>query len=198
MKIAFLQHLPKDKLQKIVLVGVVTLIVVVGVLQLYVVQNWTEWRATKAKIAQRRDQIQEAERKAAQAHLHEATRREMEAFVQAQQKTLVTGDPFAWVVREISLFAEQRPVRVASLRPGTKGEPVRKSRYASYTTRLEVTGQFDQIAQFIRDLENQFPTATIRSLTWVGDTSGRQEHQVSFDLVLLMGAPTNKSEGKTS
>jgi len=186
MKIAFLQQLSKEKQQKVLLVVIVGLIAVVAVVQFYVLRNWSDWRGAKTQIAKLIEQIGEAEAKQQRASQNEGLRQEMADFVKAQQATFVTGDPFAWVVREMSLFAEQQPVRVGGLRPGTKGELPKKSAYQTYTTRLEATGSFDQIAAYIRDIENRYPTATIRAVTFVGDSSGRQEHTAMFDLVLLM------------
>ena len=121
MKIAFLKKIPKQKLQQVVLVCIVILAAVVGVVELYVLKNWTELTDTDASITKLADQIREGERQARGAQQDVAHRAEVKLFVEAQQAAMVSGDPFAWVVREISLLAEQHPVRITALHPGQIG-----------------------------------------------------------------------------
>ena len=62
MKIAFLKKISKQKLQQVVLVCIVILAAVVGVVEFYVLKNWTELTDTEASIAKLADQIREGER----------------------------------------------------------------------------------------------------------------------------------------
>jgi Tfp pilus assembly protein PilO len=198
MNFNFMRQLPKDKQQKLVLVGIVTLIAVVGTLQFYVLKNWTALRNANNRIAKVNEQIQEAEHKLKQAAQNEMYRQEVKAFVETQQAAMIAGDPFAWVVREISLLAEGRPIRVIGLNPGSKIESAGKSKCAMYATRIDITGSYDQIGAFICDLENKFPTGEIRSLTVAGGPDDKNQHQALLNLALVMQPeqPSKKTEGK--
>ena len=201
MNLDSLRHLPKGKLQKVVLVGIVMLCAVMAVTQVYVVANLSALRDTKKRIAKLNDQIQQAERAAQQAVQDEAYRRQVKSFVETQQTAMITGDPFAWVVREISLLAEKHPVHMAGLRPGGRIESTDKSKSQTYTSRIEFTGTYDQIGAFICDLENKFPTSAVRTLSISGSAEDKGQHQAAVDLAMRIQPEqlSKKTEtGKTS
>ena len=198
MKKGYWSKLPKDKLQKVVLICVLTLIAVVGVVQFYVLQNWNELTEARAGIEKLNDQIRQAERKARTAQQDVANRAETKAFVEAQWAGMVSGDPFAWVVREISLFAEQQPVRIGGLHPGGKAESDGRTKSPIYRTRLEFSGTYDQMGTFVRDLENRFPTSEIESLSVAGSADDKGEHTGTLTIALRMQPPepSKKVEAK--
>jgi Tfp pilus assembly protein PilO len=198
MKRGYLSKLPKQKLQKIVLICIVTLIAVVGVVEFYVFKNWDALNDSKTSIGKLHDQIQQAQRKARDAKQDIAYRAQLKSFVETQQAAMISGDPFAWVVREISLFAEQHPVRMGALRPGSKVESGGNSKSPSYSTHLDFTGSYDQIGDFVRDLENRFPTAEIQSLVVSGSAEDKSDHSASLEIVLRVQPPepSRKVEAK--
>jgi len=198
MKLGFLKKLPKQKLQKIVLVCIVSLAAVVGVFEFYVLKNWSALTEAKASIDKLNDQIQQAQRKARDAKQDVAYRAQLKSFVETQQATMISGDSFAWVVREISLFAEQHPVQLGPLHPGSKGESGGNSKTPTYTIHLEFSGSYDQIGEFVRDLENRFPTAEIQSLFVSGRADDKSDHSASLDIALrvLLPVPSKKVEVK--
>jgi Tfp pilus assembly protein PilO len=198
MKLGFLSKLPKQKLQKIVLVCIVSLAAVVGVIEFYVLKNWNALTEAEASIGKLNDQIQQAQRKARDAKQDVAYRAQVKSFVETQQATMISGDPFAWVVREISLFAEQHPVRMGALHPGSKVESGGNSKSPTYSTHLEFSGSYDQIGEFVQDLENRFPTAEIQSLLVSGSADDKSDHSASLQIVLRVqpAAPSRKVEAK--
>jgi Tfp pilus assembly protein PilO len=184
MKLGFLSKLPKQKLQKIVLVCIVSLATVVGVIEFYVLRNWSALTDARASIDKLNDQIQQAQRKARDAKQDVAYRAQVKSFVETQQAAMISGDPFAWVVREISLFAEQHPVRMGALHPGSKIESGGNSKSSTYTMHLELSGSYDQIGEFVRDLENRFPVAEIQSLAVSGTADDKSDHSATLEIVL--------------
>jgi cell division protein FtsL len=200
VKIAFLKKLPKEKLQKVVFVCIVTLAAVVGVVELYVLKNWSALTDVKASVVKLNDQILEAERRAHGAQLDVAHRTEVKSFVEEQQAAMVSGDPFAWVVREISLLAQQHPVRINALRPGIKLEVGGESKSRTYTVGIDFSGTYDQIGTFVQDLENRFSTAEIRSFSVGGNADDRGQHGASLTITLRVQPPepTRKAEAKKS
>ena len=198
MKIGFLGKLPKEKLQKVVLVCIVTLIAVAGVVEFYVLKNWRALTETRAGIVKLKDQIGEAERKARNAQQDVAYRANVKSFVATQQAAMITGDPYAWVVREISLLAEQHPVRVLALHPGGKAESDGKSAGQIYKMSIDFAGTYDQIGEFVRDLENKFTTAEVRSLSLSGIADDKGRHGGTLEIALRMQPPepAKQAEGK--
>jgi Tfp pilus assembly protein PilO len=184
MKSGFWRKLPKEKLQKLVLICALTLIAVVGVIQFYVVKNWGALAEAEASITKLNDQIRQAERKAQDAKQDVTYRAELKSFVGTQRAAMISGDPFAWVVREISLLAEQHPVRVTALRPGDKIESSGKSKRQMYATQIDISGTYDQIGEFVRDLENKFPTAEIHSLSISETADDKGQHGATLGIAL--------------
>jgi Tfp pilus assembly protein PilO len=199
MKLGFLRKLPKGKLQKMVLIGIVTLCAVVGVMQFYVIVNWKKLRDSKGRISALNDQVQQAEKTARRAALDEAHREQVRSFVETQQAAMIAGDPFAWVVREVSLLAEKHLVHVDGLHAGNKLESTGKSNYQPYITRIDLTGAYDQIGLFLRDLESRFPTGEIRSLSVSGGAEDKGRHEAVVELVLRIqpeAKPAKNAEAK--
>jgi len=184
MNLGYLRKLPKDKQQKIVLICIVMLVALAGVVQFYVLKNWNTLADTKKQIAKRNDQIHQAERDARQAAHDVAHRAEVKSFVETQSAAMISGDPFAWVVRELSLLAEQEPVHMAGLHPGGKSET--KSGSSSYSIRIDFSGTYDQIGAYVRDLENKFPTSEIQSLSIAGSPDDKGRHDTSLEIALRM------------
>ena len=196
MKRGYWSKLPKDKLQKIVLICIVMLVAVVGVVEFYALNNWNALADTKTQIANVDDQIRQAERKAREATQDVARRTELKTFVETQRAAMVSGDPFAWVVREMSLLAEHEPVHLSGLHPSGKIET--KSGTASYGARIDFSGTYDEIGTYVRDLENRFPTAEIQSLSVTGGFDDKGHHNATLEIALGMQPPhaSEKLEGK--
>ncbi len=95
MNLATVRALPKEKKQQVVLIGIVTLAVVAGVFQFYVLNQWNTRATARDKVATLRDQIAEAEKKAQLAAANEEFRDEVRAFVAAQEAGMISGHPFA-------------------------------------------------------------------------------------------------------
>jgi Tfp pilus assembly protein PilO len=198
VNIAFLKKMPKQKLQQVVFVCIAILAALVGVVELYVLKNWAELTETDANIAKLTDQIREGERQARGAQQDVAHRMEVKSFVEAQQAAMVSGDPFAWVVREISLLAEQHPVRVTALHPGEKSDTAGESKSRTYACGIDVSGTYDQIGAFVQDLENKFSTAEIRSFTMGGSAEDIGQHTATLVITLrvLPPDPSKKAGAK--
>jgi hypothetical protein len=190
----FCRGIPKEKLQKLILVGILTLIAVIGAGNFYVAKQFSIWSTSRRRIVDIRRQIQEAEQHKQQAVQSQQLRTQVIAFVQSQQETMVSGDLFAWVVRSVSLLAEQHPVRVLGMRPGSKAKHELKSRYEVYTTQLELEATYDQLGIFLQDLEVKFPTAEIRRLDLAAGDGNRPERRASLELAFLIRPDTSPNK----
>lgn len=182
----FLRTIPKEKLQKVILVLILTLISVTAVGNFYTARQFSVWSANRRRIADLNRQIEEAERNKKQAVQSQQMREQVASFVEAQQKTMVSGDPFTWAVREISLLAEQRPVRVLAMRPGNKAPQDLKSGYEVFTTQIDLEASYDQLGVFLQDFENKFPTAEIRSLEISGTDGNGSQRRALLTLAFLV------------
>jgi hypothetical protein len=182
----FLRAIPKEKLQKVILVAILTVIGVSVVGNFYVARQFSTWSASRRRIANLKRQIEEVERNKRQAIQNQQLCQQMASFVEVQQETMVSGDPFTWVVRQISLLAEQHPVRVLATRRGNKKQHELRSRCSVFTAQIDVEAGYDQLGVFLQDFENKFPTAEIRSLEISRGDDSRAQRRASLELAFLV------------
>jgi Tfp pilus assembly protein PilO len=182
----FLRTMAKEKLQKVVLVAIVTLIAVAMVGYLYVGAQISAWTGGNQQIAKLKGQIQQTEDEAKLQRQNKQLCEQVTAFLNAQRETMVTGDPFSWVVRQVSLLGEQHPVRVVGMTPGGRTQYALKPRYYVFTTHIDVDGSYDQLGAFIADLENRFPTAEILSLALEPTDANEANRRATIELGFLI------------
>jgi Tfp pilus assembly protein PilO len=178
--------IPKEKLQKVVFVVILTLIALGVMGNFWIAKEWSDWSSHRDEIAKLGTQIDQVQTSIRQESSNTDLRDQIKTFVDTQQQRMVTGDPFSWVVREVSLLAEKHPVRVTGMRPGEITPNAQKSRYNMFSTRLEVEGTYDQVGVFIKDFENNFSTSQIRSLEMSSLDPTRSVCRVTLECALLM------------
>ncbi len=183
MTFASVRNLPKNKLHQLVFIVIATVGGLVGITQCYGVKNWSALSETKKRIASVNEQIQQASLKAKESMSDERSIHMMKTFVETQQAAMVSGDPFAWVVRKVSLLAERHPVHVVAMKPGGKDQ---KDSRAIYTANIEVDGAYDELGEFLQEFENAFPSAEIFSLDVSGGEGERGHRRASIRLAFLM------------
>ncbi len=181
----FLKSMPKNKLQKLILVAVVSLIGVGAVGNFFVWTELTELSTERERLVKLHTQLDLAQSDANQEAQNNQLREQIQAFVDGQRQKMISGDPFSWVVREISLLAEGHIVRVAALRPGSTYANIVRPKYEMFTTRIELEGAYDQIGKFIKELENAFVTGQIRSLEVTSTDPTHAQCRATLELALL-------------
>ena len=183
--------------RKLFLLSLGALIIIVGVAWMSGYNQWIIHQAHKAKINVLKNAIAEAQRLAVTVAQTAATRTQMQQFVDVHEATMVDRGQFVWVIREISHLAESQPVGDVTTQPGSVVQHARKPAYQWYVTHLEFVGDYDQIGMFVRELENHFPEAEIRSLN-IAATEVPAIHRAALDLALLVRPATaQKTEPKS-
>ena len=177
--------LATGKGRKVVLLSLGALIVISGVAWYYDHNQWVIHREHQAQIGVLKQNIATARRLAISMTQTAALRAEIQQFVDAHEATMVSDDQFAWVIREISQIAESQPVENVTTQPGVVVPHARKPTRQWYVTQLGFVGDYDQIGVFVKELENHFPEAEIRSLTIVA-TQTPANHRATLELLLLM------------
>jgi hypothetical protein len=186
------QNWSKETFQKVFITVIFTSSALYGTMYYYVLKQVGLLKEARSEVTLTEHLIAEAEKMAEEAQRDQPNREQVMTFVETHRGGMITGDPFAWVVREISLLGENRPVQILGLHPGAKDNVSLKNRYATFSLRIDLAGRYDEIATFIRDLENRFATGRVKALEFSGSPSG--QHQARLDLVLLV-VPEPKSIG---
>ena len=180
----------KETCQKIFVVVMFTLSALYGTSHYYIMRQKGLLKEWTSKIATLNDEIKEAEKMADTARKEAPHRQKVESFVETHRKAMISGDPFAWVVREITLLAEKHPIRVQGLRPGAATEVALKNRYATFGLEISLSGRYDQIGTFVADLENHFATGNVRSLTLTPASAGEISGVLQMMLLVVPEAKT--------
>ena len=192
--------LNSDRGKQLMLLVVGALILNGAVVWFYDFAQWESYQANQAKIEGLKTDILSAQRLAFMVAQTAGVRAKMQQFIDTHEATMVGGDQFAWVIREISQLAESQPVANVITQPGAVAPHSRKPMRQCYVTHLEFTGDYDQIGTFIQTLENHFPEGEIRSLN-IGATDAPTIHRVTLDLALLIrpvpAAPAAVAPAKT-
>lgn len=181
-----LRKLPKAKLQQLILVGIVTAIGVSAMAVFWINNELTKLSEAKATIEKLGQETQQLEVKTKQEAQDRPQLERLESFVEKLRPTMVTGDAFSWTVREISLWAEQHPVRLLSIRPGVKGPHPRSGGYEVYGASIEVEGTYDQLGMFIKDFENRFPVGEVRLLELGASEGEGVKRRATLQLLFLV------------
>ena len=172
-----LQNMPKQKLQHLMVIGILTLIVVCGIFLFWISGRYDTWTSSREKIQKLIPQIDAAERSDLAETQNEAMRRQLTVLIETQRVTMVTGDVFSWGLREFTLFAEKYPIQLIGLRPGLRLPHPRETGFETYSVAMDLKGEYDDIGRFVADMENHFPTAYVRGLNFTagdGTVGGRQ------------------------
>ena len=192
----------KETIQKVVTVTMFSAGAVYGITYYYTLRQLGLSREWKSEIRTHQEHIEEVKEMEATARKEARLRKQVEVFVAAHRNGMITGDPFAWVVREISLLAEDHPVSVAGIRAVGADKLGLKNQYDTFSTEIELLGGYDQIGKFLEGLENRFAAGTVRSLLLSGQADGRHRATLKFTLLVVppeksVGPIEKKSEQKT-
>ena len=184
----FMRFLNAEKSKKLALFSLSALLIVGGAAWFYDYGQWTLHAEHRERIAGLKNDIMKARRFAVSFAQASVLRPQIQKFVDDQEATMVSGDQFVWVTGAISQLAELHPVGGVTTQPGSVVPHSRKPSRQCYVTRLEFTGDYDQIGMFVQELENHFPQAELRSLNIVA-TETPAIHRATLELALLVRAP---------
>jgi len=181
-----IQQLPKDKKQKVLLTVVMLVIGLVVLANFFVMPKLNAMGMAADNILDLETKISQEETRAKQEAGNSVLRAQYEALIDNQEAHLISGDPFSWVVRQMSLLSEGQAVKLAGLRPGTVAEHGRVAKFEVFTVQFDLTGSFDEIGNFVSLIENRFPTAEIQSIIFQAGAVGSKEIRASLDMRFLM------------
>ena len=167
--------LSKDKLNRLILVGLATLIAVAGLyfgLISHQNENLSSLHQKKAAAAKKLQGMIAAGKKCDQIQI------ELDAAKKAlaeAESDVASGDRYAWVIDTLRQFKTQSRYKVEIPQYSTLSDPVNVNvlpnfPYKQATITAAGTAHFHDLGQFLADLENQFPHFRLLNLTL--DVSG--------------------------
>jgi hypothetical protein len=158
------KSMPKDKLQKVVLAGIVAAIGVAAMYVFWISPELALLTESRNRIGKLEDELQQIQRRAKLETVNQPMLQQIQAFAEPLRERTVVGDPYMWVVLQMNQLTEQRPVRMPTPRPGARSAHPRVAGYEMLTTVLDVEGTYDAIGMLVRDFENLYPLGEVRSV----------------------------------
>ncbi|MCX6928717.1 MAG: hypothetical protein NT154_36715 [Verrucomicrobia bacterium] len=193
-----LVKIPKAKLNRLILVGLATLIAVAGLyFRLISPQYGNLGRLHQKKVAataklqgilaasKRADQIQQ--------QLEEARKTLSEAEVD-----IASGDQYAWVANTLRQFKSRYKVEIPQYSP--LGAPDDVSMFRNFPYKQAVvtaagTAHYHDLGQFLADLENQFPHFRLQNLALDVNAASQavESEMLSFNVQIVILLKPNPS-----
>lgn len=171
------KRLSKEKVQYMVLAGIVAAIGVAAMLVFWISPQFSVLAESRSRIAKLQDEVQQIQRRAKLESVNQPLLQQIQAFAEPLREHTVTGDPYLWVVLQMNQLTEQRSVRVPTPRPGGRSAHPRVAGYEMLATVIEVDGTYDDIALLVRDFENLYPLGEVRSVALAPvETTGPKRH----------------------
>jgi hypothetical protein len=162
------RKIPKEKLNRLILVGLATLIAVLGLyFGLISRQNegLTRLAGKKAAATTKLKAVLDA------IHRSDRVKADLEtarSLLAAAESDVASGDLYAWVVNWLRQF--KAPYKVEIPQFSQLGAPVDVNLlpgfpYKQATLTVAGTAHFDELGRFLADLENQFPHVRLLNLS---------------------------------
>ena len=180
--------IPKEKQQKMILVGLVTTVILVGIYYFWIGSQWNQWRGMSQEITSYKKKIEAAKQVVGEAVIH---RDELIHLRQALAKLEATlpprDDPYSWVVKDLAAHSD----RYALLHPDVQtASPTLRTEdqipgYGISAFNVRLFAGYDECGELIRDLENAYPLAELAKLDIRLGAPNQQHQLVSFTIEML-------------
>jgi len=191
-----MKHFSKDKRDRLIIVGVLTIIAAVGVYYLLVRSQQAKAEVLAKKITEQKAKVSGAERLVASKielknNLDLASRK-----LASIEEGMASGDMYAWVIQTVGRFGAERKVEIPQFSREVTADVSMfpKFPYKAAIFNLRGTAYYHDLGHFLSDFENSFPYARVQNLEMepagasAGTTSGAapaDSEKLSFRLEIV-------------
>lgn len=184
-----MNNLSREKKSQLILVGMMSLTVCFGLYFGIILGQNDRIKAMNRRRDEMVDKLSKAERavknqKALETEIA-ARREELDAI----EHTMASGDLYAWIIGTMNRRAAKANLTIPTYGRETIGEIgiVPGFPYKAATFLLKGTGTFENLGQFITDLENERPFYRVQNLDVSPATAaGNEPYQIQFSLELVV------------
>ena len=162
------RKLPKEKLHRLILVGLVTLIAVVGLYFGLVRPQHENLGRLQQKKADAADKLQQMLTAGQQSDQIALGLEEARKTLAVAESDIASGDLYAWVINSLRQFKAPYKVEIPQYSPlGTPTDVnlLPNVPYKQATLTVAGTAYFHDLGLFLADLENRFPHFRLLNLT---------------------------------
>jgi hypothetical protein len=194
-----MNKLPKEKRDHLILVGIGTMLVLIGIGYGLIRPQYATIKAVNSQVSSALDDLQSKEDTIKKADTVSAQLADLNDTLTKAQSDMASGDPSAWIYDTIRNFKGKYKVDISvsggQLVPGPV-DLLPKFPYQQIRAAVNGTAYYHDLGKFIADFENAYPHARIANLALepVG-SSGDSNEKLSFrmEIIVLVNPTTPQS-----
>jgi hypothetical protein len=194
-----MNKLPKEKRDHLILVGIGTMLVLIGIGYGLIRPQYATIKAVNSQVSSALDDLQSKEDTIKKADTVSAQLADLNDTLTKAQSDMASGDPSAWIYDTIRNFKGKYKVDISvsggQLVPGPV-DLLPKFPYQQIKAAVNGTAYYHDLGKFIADFENAYPHARIANLALepVGN-SGDSNEKLSFrmEIIVLVNPTTPQS-----
>jgi membrane protein YdbS with pleckstrin-like domain len=161
-----MKNLPKEKRERLILVGVVTIIVVIAIYYCLIKTQQNSAGAIAKTIAEQKLKVGSGERLIAACSDIKKNVELANQKLTSIEETMASGDMYAWVIQTVGKFGQERKVEVPqfSREVITDVGILPKFPYKAAVFNVRGTAYYHDLGKFLADFENSFPYARVQNI----------------------------------
>lgn len=189
-----MNKLPKEKRDRLILVGVCTLALLVLIGFSLIRRQYAAISAISVQIDDARNNLQSMEDTIKRADIISAQVADLTYTLSHAESDVVSGDPAAWIYDTIRNFKGKYKVDISVNGQLSMGavDLLPKFPYKQLKVTVSGTAYYHDLGKFIADFENTFPHARIANLTLEpGTGTGDNGEKLAFRMdIIALANPT--------
>ena len=189
-----MNKLPKEKRDRLILVGMGTLILLILIIFLLIRPLYAAVSDTNTQIRDARNRLQSMENTIKLADTVSAQLGDLTGTLTQAEGDLVSGDPAQWIYNTIRNFKEHYKVEISVNSQLSVGETDVLPHFPYKQLKVTVGGKafYHDLGKFIADFENTFPHARITNLTLdLAGGAGDDAERLNFRMdIIALANPT--------
>ena len=161
-----MKNLPKEKRDRLVLLGVVGLAVLAGLYYGLITTQQNSLEAMAKKQLEQQIKLQGAERLVTSTPQIQQNRDASLSRLKTVESTMASGDMYSWIILTVNTFKENYKVEIPQFSREVASEVGMLSRfpYRAATFHLRGTAHFHEFGKFVAEFENAFPYMRIQNI----------------------------------
>lgn len=186
-----MNKLPKDRRNKLFLVGFATIVVLVGLWYAVLSPQKSKLREIARKTADAESKLADAVRTTASAEAAETDLQNVSGKLKAIEAGMPSGDMYAWFIQTIDRFRAPHRVDLPQKSREVMGEVglLPKFPYRAATFTVKGGAYFHDFGKFLSDFENTFPYMRVQNLeldaTSLTSTNSSEQEKLAFKMEIV-------------
>jgi len=163
-----MKKLPKEKRDKIVMIGLMTLMSLAAMWFLVIRTQQGVIKKRASAISDAKKDVEFAQRLVAQSDRIETEMEAVDKRLEEIEAAMVSGDMYSWVIKTMNRFLIGQNVEIPTFTPPAVGGvgtfPEAQFPYKAATFAISGTSYYHDFGRFLAQFENQFPCARIQNV----------------------------------